>query len=98
MGGINPIGKEVVKFHFLFKIGSSRHIKRLYLTLMWKSELLGAKNLKSSVNTIWSQKKNIWSSTAVDSLDFDFYPVKCETPESLPALTLKCRHASEHVR
>ena len=52
MGGINPIGKEVVKFHFLFKIGSSRHIKRLYLTLMWKSELLGAKNLKSSVNTI----------------------------------------------
>ena len=35
MGGINQIGKEV---SFLLKMGSSRDIKILSLTLTWKSE------------------------------------------------------------
>ena len=49
---INQIGKEVVTFHFFFKMGSSHDIKRLSLTLTWKSESLAAKSLKSSMDTI----------------------------------------------
>ena len=52
MGGINQIRKEVVTFHFLFKMGSSCDIKRLTLTLTWKSELLVANILRSSMDTI----------------------------------------------
>ena len=52
MEGINQIGKEVVTFHFCFKMGSSRDIKRHSLTLTWKSESLVAEILKSSVDTI----------------------------------------------
>ena len=37
--------------------------------------------------------KSIWFFTAVDSLDLDFFPVKGETPECSPTLSLKCRHA-----
>ena len=48
MGRINEIGKEVVMFH----LGSPRDIKRLSITLTWKSELLVAKILKSSMDTI----------------------------------------------
>ena len=35
------------------------------------------------MDTIWSQK-SIWSFTAVDFLDFDFFPIKGETPECSP--------------
>ena len=45
MGEINQIAKEVV-------IGSSRDIKRLFLTLTRKSESLVAKILKSPMDTI----------------------------------------------
>ena len=71
-------------------MGSSRDIKIISLTLTCKSESLVAKILKSSMDTIWSQK-SIWSFTAVDVdfLDFDFFPVKGETPKCLPTLTLK---------
>ena len=36
------------------------------------------------------KKKSIWTFTIVDFLDFDFFPVKRETPECSPYLTLKC--------
>ena len=49
MEGINQIDSGV---SFLFKMGSSRDIKRLSLTLTWKSESLVAKILKSSMGTI----------------------------------------------
>ena len=44
MGGISQIGKEVVTFHNLFKISSSRDIKRLSLILTWKSESMIARS------------------------------------------------------
>ena len=72
-------------------MGSSHDIKRLSLTLTWKSESLVAKILKLSIDTKGS-KENIWSFTAVDFLVFDFFPVKSETPECSPTLTLKCQH------
>ena len=56
MGGRNQIGKEVVTFHFLFKMGSPRDIKKLSLTLTWKSESLVAKILNSSMVTKYLQK------------------------------------------
>ena len=52
MGGINQIGKEVVNLSFLFKISSTCDIKRLSLTLTWKSGSLVAKILKSSMDKI----------------------------------------------
>ena len=55
-------------------MASSSDILSLSLTLTWKSESLGVKILKLSVDTIQSQK-NIWSFTAVDFLDFDFFPL-----------------------
>ena len=36
--------------------------------------------------------KSIRLFSDVDFLDFDFFPVKGETPECSPPLTLKCRH------
>ena len=39
-----------------------------------------AKILKSSMDTIWSQK-SIWSFNGVDFLDFDFFPVIGEALE-----------------
>ena len=74
-------------------MGLSRDIKRLSSTLTWKSQSLVAKTLQSSMDTIRSQK-GIWSFTAVDFLDFDFFPVKGETLECSPTLTLKCQHVS----
>ena len=56
MGGRNQIGKEVVTFHFLFKMGSPRDIKKLSLTLTWISESLVAKILNSSMVTKYLQK------------------------------------------
>ena len=41
---------------FLFKMGSSRDIKIPSLTLIWKPESLVANILKSSMDTILSQK------------------------------------------
>ena len=37
---------------FLFKIGSSRNIKRISLILTWKSESLITKIVKSSMDTL----------------------------------------------
>ena len=51
MGGINQIGKEVVTFYFS-RMGSSRDIKRLSLTLAWKSESLLAEILNLSMDSI----------------------------------------------
>ena len=68
-------------------MGSSRDIKRLSLTLIWKSESLVAKILKSSIDTIGSQT-SIWSFTAVDFLDFNFFPIKGEIAKCSPTLTL----------
>ena len=48
MGGINQIGRGS-DVSFLFKMGSSRDIKRLSLALTWKSESLIAEILKSSM-------------------------------------------------
>ena len=90
MGGINQIGRGS-EVSFLFKMGSSRDIKELSLTLTSKSESLFAKILKSPIDTIQSQK-SIWSFTAVDFLDF--FPVEGETPECSPFLTIKYRHVS----
>ena len=72
-------------------MGSSRDIKRLSLTLTWKSDSLVAEVLKLPIDTLWPQK-SIWYFTAVDFLDFDFFPVKDETPKCLPTLTLTCWH------
>ena len=56
-------------------MGSSRDIKRLSLTLTWKTELLVAKNLNSSMDTIRSKNCKLFF-TAVDFLDFDQLKVK----------------------
>ena len=61
-------------------MGLSRDIKRLSLTLTWISDPLVTKILKSSIDTLWSQK-GTWSFTAVDFLDFDLFPIKIETTE-----------------
>ena len=74
-------------------MGLSRHNKRLYLTLAWKSESLVTKIVKPSMHTKWSQKR-IWSFTVADFLYFDFFPFKSETLECSATLTLKCRHVS----
>ena len=60
---------------------SSRDIKKPSLTYHWLSKIL-----KSSMDTIWLQK-SIWSFTAVDFLDFDFFPVECSQ--------LKVKHPSD---
>ena len=94
MGGINQIGKRGSDFSFFFKMGSSRDIKRLSLTLtleIWVTA--GCQNFKI-INGYNMITKNIWSFTAVDVLDFDFSPVKGETSECSPTLTLQCRHVS----
>ena len=65
--------------------------QKTFLDLTMEIWVSGCQNLNSSVDTIWSQK-NIWSFTAVHFLDVDFFPVKGETPECLPALTLKYQY------
>ena len=72
-------------------MGSSHDIKILSLTYKWKSESLVAKILKSLLDTILSQE-SIRSFTAIDFFDFEFFPVKGETPECSLALTLTCWH------
>ena len=67
----------------------SRNIKRFSLILRWNSALLLGKILKSSREIPWSQM-SIWPLIVV--LTFDFFPVKCETPECSPTLMSKCRH------
>ena len=52
MRRINNIGKEVIKFHFFLKMGLLHDIKRLSLTLTYKSESLVAKLLKFLIDEI----------------------------------------------
>ena len=85
---INQITKVAKDFSFLF----SRDIKFFFYP-RWNSELLLAKILKSSRETVWSQK-SIWSLIAVVVLAFDFFPVKGETPECSPTVMFKCWHVS----
>ena len=90
MRRINNIGKEVMNFFFFLKMGLLHDIKRLSLTLIYKSESLVAKILKFWIDEIWSQKR-IWSFTAVDFLDFDSLLVKGKISKCLQTLTFKCR-------
>ena len=78
---------------FLFKIGWSRDIKRLYLIFKWNSELLEASILKSSKETGWSHI-SIWSLTNADFFELNRLFVKGETPECSLTLTLKWRLVS----
>ena len=75
--------KEVVMFHFCLRWVHHVISEYFFLNLTWKSESLVAKILKQSMDIVWSQK-SIWFFAAVDFLDFDFFPVKGETPECYP--------------
>ena len=74
MEGINQIGKEVLKFHFYLRW--VHHV--MPKDSLWP--IHGNLSHWLPQESIWSQE-GIWSFTAVGFFDFEFFPVKGETPE-----------------